>query len=81
MHIFQTKWFAHWADKEGLSPQVLCDAAAEISRGLVDANLGGYVVKTSCVCRIFKHQPIHNSAVGAWAETPEWHGFKAAELG
>jgi hypothetical protein len=45
MQIFQTKWFAHWADKEGLSSQVLCSAVTEISQGLVDANLGGHVVK------------------------------------
>jgi hypothetical protein len=45
MRIFQTKWFANWADKEGLSTQVLFEAVAEISRGLVDANLGGHVVK------------------------------------
>jgi hypothetical protein len=45
MQILQTKWFAHWASKEGLSPQVLCAAVAEISQGLVDANLGGQVIK------------------------------------
>ena len=45
MQIFQTKWFAHWASKEGLSSQALCAAVAEISQGLVDANLGGHVVK------------------------------------
>lgn len=45
MQIFQTKWFAHWADKEGLTAQVLCAAVAEINQGLVDANLGGHVVK------------------------------------
>jgi hypothetical protein len=45
MQIFQTKWFAHWVDKEGLSSQVLCSAVTEISQGLVDANLGGHVVK------------------------------------
>lgn len=45
MQIFQTKWFAHWADKEGLSSEVLCSAVTEISQGLVDANLGGHVVK------------------------------------
>jgi hypothetical protein len=45
MQIFQTKWFAHWAEKESLSPQALCRAVNEISRGLVDANLGGHVVK------------------------------------
>ena len=45
MHIFQTKWFAHWADKEGLLSRTLCAAVAEMSQGLVDANLGGHVVK------------------------------------
>jgi hypothetical protein len=45
MQIFQTKWFAHWASKEGLSSQVLCAAVAEIDQGLVDANLGGHVIK------------------------------------
>ena len=45
MQIFKTKWFAQWADKEGLSSQVLCAAVAEIGQGLVDANLGGHVVK------------------------------------
>jgi hypothetical protein len=37
MQIFQTNWFAHWADKQGLSSQVLCAAVTEISQGLVDA--------------------------------------------
>jgi hypothetical protein len=45
MQIFQTKWFAHWASKEGLSSQVLCAAVEEISQGLVDANLGGHIIK------------------------------------
>ncbi len=45
MQIYQTKWFAHWADKEGLSSQALCNAVAEINQGLVDANLGGHVFK------------------------------------
>jgi hypothetical protein len=45
MQIFQTKWFAHWANKEGLTSKVLCAAVVEISQGLVDANLGGHVVK------------------------------------
>lgn len=45
MQIFQTKWFAYWAHKEGLTAQVLFEAVQEISDGLVDANLGGHVVK------------------------------------
>lgn len=45
MQILKTKWFASWADKEGMSSQVLCAAVAEINQGLVDAHLGGHVVK------------------------------------
>lgn len=45
MRIFQTKWFAGWAAKEGLSGQALRDAVAEMEQGLIDANLGGNVVK------------------------------------
>ncbi len=45
MQIFKTKWFAQWAKKEGLSSQALLLAVAEINQGLVDANLGGNVLK------------------------------------
>lgn len=45
MQIFLTKWFARWAAKEGLPEQALCAAAAEMEQGLIDAHLGGYVVK------------------------------------
>ncbi|MDL2354725.1 MAG: type II toxin-antitoxin system RelE/ParE family toxin [Pseudomonadota bacterium] len=45
MRIFQTKWFAKWAAKEGLLGQALRDAVDEMERGLIDADLGGHVVK------------------------------------
>ncbi|PRC94626.1 type II toxin-antitoxin system RelE/ParE family toxin [Solimicrobium silvestre] len=45
MQIYQTKWFARWAIKEGLSEQTLRDAVTEMEQGLIDANLGGNVVK------------------------------------
>lgn len=45
MRIFQTKWFARWALKEGLSEQALCEAVLELEQGLIDANLGEHVVK------------------------------------
>lgn len=45
MQIFQTKWFARWAAKEGLSEQALRNAVIEMEQGLIDANLGGNVVK------------------------------------
>lgn len=45
MQIFQTKWFARWAAKEGLQLSALILAVAEIEQGLIDVNLGGHVFK------------------------------------
>lgn len=45
MQIFQTQWFSRWGLKEGLSERTLRQAVAEIEQGLVDAKLGGSVVK------------------------------------
>ena len=45
MQIYQTKWFARWAKKEGLQEQSLRDAVTEMEQGLIDAHLGGSVVK------------------------------------
>lgn len=45
MRVFKTRMFTRWADKEGVSNAALLVAMDEISRGLVDANLGGHVFK------------------------------------
>ncbi|NQZ08237.1 MAG: type II toxin-antitoxin system RelE/ParE family toxin [Algicola sp.] len=45
MKIFKTHWFNKWAKKENLPDNALIVAVMEIERGLVDANLGGHVVK------------------------------------
>lgn len=45
MRIFKTKLFSKWAAKEGLSDEALQIAVAEIENGLIDANLGGHVIK------------------------------------
>jgi hypothetical protein len=45
MRIFKTRWFARWADGEHLSDTALRSAVDEIAHGLVDANLGGHLVK------------------------------------
>ena len=37
--------FARWARKEHLTDRMLHDAANEIERGLVDARLGGFLLK------------------------------------
>lgn len=45
MRIFKTKAFCRWADGEGLSDDLLVNAVREIECGLIDAKLGGHVVK------------------------------------
>ena len=45
MQIFKTKWFQRWAAREGLKDEALLVAVEEIGQGLIDADLGGHVVK------------------------------------
>lgn len=45
IRIFKTTTFAKWAKKEKLADISLCRAIDEINRGLVDASLGGGLVK------------------------------------
>ncbi len=46
MHrVFKTRHFARWARKAGLPDATLCAAVQEMAAGLVDADLGGGVVK------------------------------------
>ena len=43
--VFKTRQFARWARKAGLTDDALCVAVAEMANGLIDADLGGGVVK------------------------------------
>lgn len=45
LRIFKTKWFARFARREGISDASLCAAVKRAERGLIDANLGGGVIK------------------------------------
>jgi hypothetical protein len=45
MRIFKTKPFARFAAKEGIADAVLRDAIRRAEAGLVDADLGGGVIK------------------------------------
>lgn len=45
MRVFKTKWFRRFARREGISDAVLCEAVARAERGLIDADLGGGVIK------------------------------------
>jgi len=46
MHlIFETRLFHRWRSRAGLTETDLCKAVLEMSQGLVDADLGGGIVK------------------------------------
>jgi hypothetical protein len=43
--VFVTRHFRRWMSKAGLIEATLCEAVVEMRRGLIDADLGGHVVK------------------------------------
>jgi hypothetical protein len=45
VRVLKTRWFARWARRQGLTDTVLRSAVDEMRRGLVDAVLGGGLVK------------------------------------
>jgi hypothetical protein len=45
VRIFKTRWFARFARQQEIDDRSLCDAVARAERGLIDADLGGGVIK------------------------------------
>src|SRR5688572_25244151 len=45
LKLLKNRQFARWAKGEQLTDQALCSAVREIERGLVDAKLGGFLLK------------------------------------
>jgi hypothetical protein len=45
MRIFKTRWFARYARREKIADASLLEAVSRAGRGLVDADLGGSVIK------------------------------------
>jgi hypothetical protein len=45
LRVFKTRHFSRWMRKTALSDEALCAAVSELRQGLVDADLGGGVVK------------------------------------
>ncbi len=45
MQVFKSRWFQRFAKREGISGHDLLDAVQRAERGLVDADLGGEVIK------------------------------------
>ena len=45
MRVFRTKEFTRFAKRERIGDRALCDAVARAGRGLIDADLGGGLIK------------------------------------
>ena len=45
MRIFANRWFARFADKQNIDDDDLREAVSRAERGLIDADLGGGVIK------------------------------------
>jgi hypothetical protein len=45
MRIFKTKWFARFARREGIADESLREAIERAERGMIDADLGGGLIK------------------------------------
>ena len=45
MRIYISRWFQRFARKEGIADAVLREAVARAEKGLIDADLGGEVIK------------------------------------
>ena len=49
--VYAFKPFARFARREGLTDADLCDAVKRADKGLIDADLGGGVIKQHCAAR------------------------------
>ena len=47
-----TRHFNRWLGKTDLSIEALCRSVEEMERGLIDANLGGGIIKNAWRCRV-----------------------------
>jgi hypothetical protein len=45
VRVFKDSVFHRWANGEGVTDAKLCEAVVEIENGLVDARLGGFLIK------------------------------------
>jgi hypothetical protein len=45
MQVFKTRWFARFARQDRIADASLLEAIARTERGLIDADLGGGLIK------------------------------------
>ena len=69
MRVFKTRGFSRFALKEGISDDALRGAIVRAQRGLIDADLGGGVIK----------QRVPRPGQGRWGGFRTLIAFKAAE--
>lgn len=58
MRVFKTNTFARFARKQGLGDETLCEAVRRAGRGLIDADLGGGLIKQRTRTEVRGGQPV-----------------------
>jgi hypothetical protein len=54
-----TRHFSRWLRKTDLSVEALCGSVEEMERGLIDANLGGGIIKNAWLCRVAAKEAVY----------------------
>ena len=57
MRVFKTKWFVRFARREEISDKALREAVERAEHGLIDADLGGGLIKQRVAKRDTAKQP------------------------
>ena len=70
--VFKTRHFAHWMRKTELTDTALYTAVIEMESGLIDADLGGGVVKKRVRCQAVARVAAH---ARWWQPTRRIAGF------
>ena len=52
MRIFKTKWMARYARRERIADHSLNEAIGRAGRGMIDADLGGGIIKLTLVLAV-----------------------------
>lgn len=82
MGVYLVHQFRRWAVRHHVKDDVLCDAVAEMSSGLVDADLGGGLMKKRLPRRGHGKRGSFRSLVG-WRRGSHWyflHGYAKNDL-
>lgn len=81
MQVFKTRWFARFAQRENITDTSLREAIARAERGLIDAELGGGLIKQRVARRGQGRSGGHRAIIAYLAGSKAFflHGFAKSD--